>query len=545
MTRFPCRGDTSRGHLSGKTAGAITATLSALLLVVSPGLAVAEDDRVARPTIRAVLELVAEGLEQPVLVTDARDDSGRLFIPEKRGRIRVIAADGRLLPEPFLDIVDRTESRRGEQGLLGLAFHPEHDKNGRFYVFYTREPDGATVVSEFVAQGDRADASSERPIVVTPQPGSSINGGMIAFDSSGLLVLSLGDGAFYSRGRPGDWDPESPYGKIMRFDVDAVTDGVTDGSDLEVLAVGLRNPWRFSIDRASGDIYIGDVGLWSWEEINVLPAGGPVLDFGWSRLEGPQCGPAATCDPGSFTPPSLAYPHAPHGAVIGGYAYRGTAEPLLDGLYIFGDFALAKLFAVPLESLLAGAAVAFELHDRVPGSVQSLGEDEAGELYVVSVSSVFRLSAERYDAPVEPSAPELPAFPVRAAGAIQIQDVSITKATGATLLATAPHVSSTNDLVIEATTETCITVDPTGSDPFLVMPVPNGSGLRVEPHAEGEMQVFLEVDGSITQEQSTIVDVEAIAYEVFAPPRSDDDHSVIRIDPPGGSPTTICSVLAG
>ena len=288
---------------------------------------------------------MVDGLVSPLAVTNAGDGSGRIFVLEQRGQIRIVR-DGQLLGDPFLDIGDRLTAG-GERGLLGLAFHPDFPDDPRFFVNYT-DLDGNTVVSSFTAEAgaDRADGGSEVVLLRIEQPYPNHNGGALVFGPDGYLYISTGDGG--SGGDPHDNGQrmDTLLGKILRIDVDGSGDTpyaippdnpFVDQPDAlpEIWHLGLRNPWRMSFDRETGDLWIGDVGQGSWEEIDVARAGTGGLNFGWNRVEGFECFQGDTCDDPAFTPPVTAYSHEFGCSVIGGVVYRGTAQPLLAGRYVY------------------------------------------------------------------------------------------------------------------------------------------------------------------------------------------------------------------
>jgi glucose/arabinose dehydrogenase len=362
-----------------------------LLGVVAPGAASAQ-----APPVR--LDLVASGLASPVYVTHARDGSGRLFIVERGGRIKVLQP-GAATPTVFLDIASRVLAG-GERGLLGLAFHPRYPTTGRLFVNYTRQPDGATVIAEYrraAGSPDLADPASEIVLLTVAQPFANHNGGMVEFGPDGFLYLALGDGGSANDPQNRAQDLNELLGKILRVDVDragAATPyaippdnpfaGATPGRD-EIFAFGLRNPFRFAFDRATGALIAADVGQNEREEIDVIVRGG---NYGWRVFEGTRCtgnGPAA-CDPAAFTPPIAEYDHsAGRCSITGGYVYRGPAAALPPGAYVFGDFCTGEIF------LLQGGAISL-LVDTGLG-ISSFGEDEAGEVYVVALGgTVHRLA---------------------------------------------------------------------------------------------------------------------------------------------------------
>jgi len=339
---------------------------------------------------------VATGLTQPVAMAAAGDGSGRLFIAEQAGAVRVLAAGG-LLAVPFLDISDRVLAG-GEQGLLGLAFSPGYARNGWFYLCYTRSPDGASVISRFTVSNDPdlALAASEEVLLTVPQPFANHNGGQLAFGPDGYLYIGLGDGG--SGGDPFDnaQNPASLLGKLLRLDVDGGAPGyaipptnpfVADPAWRdEIWAAGLRNPWRFSFDRGTGDLYIGDVGQDAWEELDYVPAGsGGGHNFEWNRREGEACfNPATGCvSPAGATPPVHVYDHGQGCSVIGGYVYRGPGNPDLQGLYLYADFCGKTLWG------LRRSGATWENRELATTTllISAFGEDEQGRLYVAGLIS--------------------------------------------------------------------------------------------------------------------------------------------------------------
>jgi glucose/arabinose dehydrogenase len=321
-----------------------------------------------RPDLAAAnveLETVVDGLDQPVFVTSDGTGNGRHYIAEQPGRIQIVE-NGATLPSPFLDITDRVTSG-GERGLLGLAFPPgfgrDHDT---VYVHYSGK-DGATTISEFRVglDADALDPESERVILTEPQPYPNHNGGWIGFDRDGMLLIALGDGG--SGGDPENRasNLKARLGKILRIDVLAPPAGqpygipadnpwVQDADILpEILHSGLRNPFRDSIDPATGNLWIGDVGQNAWEEVDVARAGARGLDFGWRRWEGNHCyNPSSGCDPSGVTKPVAEYGHDLGCSVIGGPVYRGSAIPALRGAYLFSDYCSGTLWG--LDSMASG-----------------------------------------------------------------------------------------------------------------------------------------------------------------------------------------------
>ncbi|MGQ0703639.1 MAG: PQQ-dependent sugar dehydrogenase [Gemmatimonadales bacterium] len=345
---------------------------------------------------------VASGLSFPLFLTSAPGDATRLFIVEKGGRIRIIR-NGTLLTTPFLDLTAQV-SQGGEQGLLGLAFHPGYATNGRFIVHYTNLG-GDTRISVFrvSADPDRADAGSEQVILAADQPFSNHNGGMIVFGPDGKLYIGLGDGGSGGDPQGNGQNPNTLLGKILRLAVnDAGQASVPPdnpfagqgGARGEIWSYGLRNPWRFSFDRQTGDLYIGDVGQNAREEINAStgPQPGRGVNYGWNTMEGTLCfQPSANCNRAGLTLPVLEYGHSQGCSVTGGYVYRGSAIPALQGHYFYADFCEGWV-----RSFRLSEGMAAELREwttlRPGGQLPSFGEDGAGELYVMTAGGrVFRI----------------------------------------------------------------------------------------------------------------------------------------------------------
>ena len=325
-------------------------------------------------------ETVVSGLVRPVNLQNAGDGSGRLFIIEKVGRIRIVQ-DGNLLDYPYLDITDRVGSGGNEQGLLGLAFHPNYKVNGLFFVNYT-DKNGNTVIARYRVTGDPnvADPNGETVLLHVDQPFPNHNGGMLAFGPDGYLYAGLGDGG--SAGDPfGNGQKTNTFlGKILRLDVDSNEPyGIPPDNPFgnEIWAYGLRNPWRFSFDRDTGDLYIGDVGQNAWEEIDYVPAGTPGgMNFGWNILEGTH--PYSGGSQNGLTPPIAEYSHSQGCSVTGGYVYRGSM-PEWNGVYLYGDYCSGTVWGLIHSD---GGWQNQVLFDSV-GNITSFGQDEAGEIYLV------------------------------------------------------------------------------------------------------------------------------------------------------------------
>lgn len=345
-----------------------------------------------RADLGVELEPWAAGLSSPVALTFAPGDSTRVFVTEQRGRIRIVRS-GVVDPDPFLDIAPRV-SCCGERGLLSVAFHPLYQANGRFFVNYT-DSSGATVVSRFTVLAgnpDRADSLSERIVLTIAQPFSNHNGGQLQFGPDGYLYIGMGDGG--SGGDPGNRAQNllDRLGKMLRIDVDGGNPyaippdnpyAFTDNAQPEIWASGLRNPWRFSFDRLTGDLFIADVGQNRLEEVNVQPASSPGGEnYGWRRMEGSDCfNPSSGCNDGTLTLPILEYTHDEGCSVTGGYVYRGASKRL-HGMYFYGDFCSGTIWGAVRRIDGSWENV---VTIRTTRQISSFGEDATGELYVVDI----------------------------------------------------------------------------------------------------------------------------------------------------------------
>jgi glucose/arabinose dehydrogenase len=350
------------------------------------------------------LQEVATGLSNPLLLTAPPGDA-RLFIVQKGGRIRIVR-NGTLLPTPFLD-VSALVSTGGEQGLLGLAFDPQYAGNGRFFIDYT-DTDGNTVVASYRVSSDPdvADPASAVVRLRVDQPYSNHNGGHLLFGPDGFLYVGLGDGGSAGDPQGRGQDPRDLLGSLLRIDVSGASGYTSPASNPraenaawapEVWSIGLRNPWRFSFDRATGDLYIGDVGQGDREEIDVSPAAsgaGRAQNYGWAITEGTACYGAASCDRAGLIEPVLDYTHADGCSVTGGIVYRGPAIPQLAGTYFYSDYCSDWVRSFRYAG--GQATERTEWPALSPGSgVLSFGEDAAGELYILSANGgVFRIVAE-------------------------------------------------------------------------------------------------------------------------------------------------------
>lgn len=345
------------------------------------------------------LEQISGGLNQPVFLVDPDDGTGRLFLVEQSGAVRVVQ-ENLLLDVPLLNIAGQI-STSSEQGLLSIALHPDFPVNGQLFVSYT-DVDGNTAIERWSISADDpniADPASAELILAVEQPAPNHNGGLIMFGPDGYLYIGLGDGG-------GQGDPsgngqrlDTLLGKILRIDVDSTTGDLpygipadnpfieTDGARAEIWAYGFRNPWRFSFDRETGDLLVGDVGQGEIEEASLIPAGEGGLNFAWNSKEGPNCYAISPCEDNSFIEPFFWYDHGVGGcSIVGGYVYRGAAMPELNGAYITGDYCTGEVWAVNPETgehtepILSGL------------NISSFAEDAAGEIYIVDLNGgIYRI----------------------------------------------------------------------------------------------------------------------------------------------------------
>ncbi len=352
----------------------------------------------------ALEPIITGGLQQITFLTHAFDD--RLFVLEQMGRIRIVE-NGQVLVQPFLDITDRVGSTSSEQGLLGLAFHPDYAtpgaaSEGMFFVNYT-DKNGNTQIARYSVSSDDpdlADPASEVIYLTQEQPYANHNGGSLAFGPDGYLYAGLGDGGSANDPLQAGQDLSTVLGKVLRLDADAADAefAIPDGNPFvgvagarpEIWAYGLRNPWRFSFDRATGDFYIADVGQNTWEEINMQPAqslGGE--NYGWRIMEGSHCFQADSCDQDGLVLPIFDYDHSQGCSVTGGYVYRGQLYPALTGNYFVSDYCTGTIWRLFAEGDSWRTDVVLD-SDLV---ISSFGEDVNGELYVLNYWSggIFRL----------------------------------------------------------------------------------------------------------------------------------------------------------
>lgn len=343
----------------------------------------------AAPPVAVHLERIAAGLDRPLFVTTAGDGSGRIFIVEQGGKI-LIHRDGRVLGRPFIDLGGELDTSRGERGLLGLAFADDYEQSGLLFVAYTAERQVRVGrMRRSLADPEVADPDSLEVVLAMADPAGNHNGGMLAIGPDGHLWIGTGDGG--SAGDP--WNNaqslDSLLGKILRIDVREDPYRIPpdnpfagrSGARPEIWAYGLRNPWRFSVDRATGDLWIGDVGQNAWEEIDFEPrvAGGG-RNYGWRRLEGSRCyRPRSGCSAEDTVLPVYEYGHGKGCSVTGGYVYRGRALTGLVGWYLFGDYCRGTIWA--LRQVAAGGVEVAVLAESGL-AISSFGELAGGELAV-------------------------------------------------------------------------------------------------------------------------------------------------------------------
>lgn len=358
------------------------------------------DDKLVAPpkdvADQVALKEVARGLKRPVLLVVApNDDRRRFFIVEQRGAIRILE-NGKPLPKPFFSIGNLADGN--EQGLLGLAFHPDYAKNGRLYVNYTSS-DMATHIVEYKVSAndpDVVDVTTKRELAVIEQPYSNHNGGHLEFGPDGKLYTGMGDGGAANDPHRNGQNDKALLAKLLRFDVDATKPAAG------IVHKGLRNPWRFTFDRKTGDLYIGDVGQNLWEYVHAVAAADHAQkNFGWNIVEGNHCFNAETgagkksCDKTGLSPPLVEYSHDEGCSITGGIVYRGKALPALDGRYFYADYCTGLL-----RSFVWTHGVVRDHWDWKPAidrravlsQISSFGTDADGELYIVELTgSIYQL----------------------------------------------------------------------------------------------------------------------------------------------------------
>lgn len=354
-----------------------TTTLAVLLVGVAGASATARQGSALR------LVEVVSGLQAPVHVTAAPGISDAMYVVEQGGLVRVVRA-GKVQAEPFLDVRSKVRAG-GEQGLLGLAFAPDYATNRQFVVNYT-DVNGHTRVIRYRSNGQRALPGTARQLLLVKQPYGNHNGGMVAYGKDGLVYVGMGDGGSGGDPENRSQNPSSLLGKMLRLNPARPT------AKPVIVALGVRNPWRFSFDRANGDLWIGDVGQGAIEEVNHVawPWKGQ-LNFGWDVYEGRSRFESKPLGPGKLVQPVAQYGRSRGCSVTGGYVYRGSAVPAATGRYFYGDYCSGTVFSL---KLVKGAARQIRVEPFNVGNLTSFGEDNAGELYLVSGGgTVYRLTS--------------------------------------------------------------------------------------------------------------------------------------------------------
>ncbi|MBA3647675.1 MAG: PQQ-dependent sugar dehydrogenase [Chitinophagales bacterium] len=354
------------------------------------------------------LKLIASGLEGPIGMAVPADKSGRLFVVEQAGTVRIIK-NGQLLTTPFINIsskLDKLSGSYSEKGLLGMACHPDFKTNGKFYLYYSAPPfqknmDNTSIIAEYTGSPNADLATnSERILFKIDEPESNHNGGQLVFGPDGYLYAGVGDGggAGDHHGSTGNGQNiNTLLGKILRIDINAATGPVAPGDNPfvnksgqdEIFAYGLRNPWRFSFDRTTGRLFCADVGQNDYEEVDIIERG---KNYGWRIMEGSHCyNPSHNCNTQGLIFPIHEYDHTVGKSIIGGFVYRGTKYPEMEGKYIFGDWT-GKIFVLVQQP----ATGSWERRDLAIASadlknnfyINSFGEDENGELYVLGQNGI-------------------------------------------------------------------------------------------------------------------------------------------------------------
>ncbi len=359
---------------------------------------------------------VASGFTRPIAVRAAAGDDTRLYVAEQTGKIKIIL-NGTTLPEPFLDIQsiianpETPTDYHQEQGLIGIAFHPNYANNGRFFVHYSEGPwdnpnpkgDGHIVeYKRSAGDPNKADPNPVKEILFQPQPYFNHNGGNLEFSPvDGFLYIGFGDG-----GAAGDPDGNGQnmntwLGKMLRIDVDSgnpysVPPGNMPGGKPEIWDLGLRNPWRYSFDGCTGDLYIGDVGQNAWEEIDIEPAGQGGKNYGWKIMEGTHCySPMNGCNMAGITQPVTDYDHVKGTSVTGGYVYRGSKIPALRGYYFYADYTTDALWIFKWDGGPTVTPVSIKQDVQPYTAIVSFGQDNHGEIYMAGLyGSIYRIDPE-------------------------------------------------------------------------------------------------------------------------------------------------------
>jgi glucose/arabinose dehydrogenase len=399
---------------------ALVIGLSVILMLSYTRPGAAAPQAAPTPLSLSLIPFVTSGLTEPLSLANAGDE--RLFVVEKDGRIKIVAPTGNVVVPPFLDINGRVDSSDSEEGLLGLAFHPNYEDNGFFYVNYTHTPAGGsrrTRISRFSVTTDTnlADPNSEEILLTVNQPAQNHNAGDIHFGPDGYLYIPLGDGGGSGYFNANAQSTTLLLGKIVRIDVDASLSGAAPdcqgsgsgsytipgsnpfidgpgGACDEIWATGLRNPWRSSFDRLTGDFYIGDVGQNVWEEVDFQPAGsGGGENYGWNCYEASTPNPDTTssCQPISYTLPIFEYNQSGNGcSITGGYVYRGSNYAIMYGRYLLADYCTGNFWDLARDG---NSWIATKHTNLTRFGYVAFGQDQHGELYVANINNntIYRL----------------------------------------------------------------------------------------------------------------------------------------------------------
>ena len=370
----------------------LSLTLFAALVACTPG-----GGNNSTPSGTVSLEQVATNLDNPVYVTNS--GSGKdLYVVEKTGKVKILENATTVRSTPFLDLAGQLDAgdpldANGERGLLSIAFHPKYVTNNFVYAYYTTQ-NGDLTISRFTVNPSTKIAANKLELLSIPHPRENHNGGQLQFGQDGFLYISTGDGGGREDPDGNGQNTQTLLGKLLRIDVDSATPYAipndnpfkSTGGAKEVWAYGLRNPWRFSFDRSTGDLWIGDVGQDKFEEINFTPKGSVApRNYGWKITEGKSCFATSTCDQTRLEMPVHDYVHADQNvSVTGGYVYRGTASPKIFGKYIYADFGSGRIWSLVKSAGNFVNTLEIDTNDNI----SSFGEGADGELYVVALGPV-------------------------------------------------------------------------------------------------------------------------------------------------------------
>jgi len=381
--------------LTGQSVAAPTVPNQTVTVVAGQNMTVTVSYNTLRALALRLEEVIGSGLDQPIFLASPPGDTARIFIAERPGRIRVVQS-GVLLATPFLDVSARV-STAGERGLLSFAFHPQYAMNGQVFVHFTNLAGDITVERWRVsADPNVADSGTATMVIQIPHATfSNHNGGVVAFGADGMLFLSTGDGGGAGDPLQNAQDPTRLLGKLLRIDVRTLPYAIPRDNPFgnEVWALGLRNPWRWAFDDPATLIYIADVGENRFEEVNVADANAAGLNYGWPITEGNACFPADPCNLAGQTLPVLVYDHSVGCAITGGYVYRGSAIPDIQGRYFYSDFCAG--FLRSFRFTIGQAIERIDWNIPSVGNVLSFGQDANRELYVItSTNKVFRIAQQ-------------------------------------------------------------------------------------------------------------------------------------------------------